>query len=245
MVIRAVNTAAEDPENPIHDDCVAAQFGFRGGLVPGVTVYAYMAAAVTDHFGPSWLECGAMDFRFYQPVYDGDEVGITLEPEADGRMRVQAGDHASGMAWLHHDTAPVAAPASAILADPKIPSAETLAPATVLGTLDWPLDLHHVTITAPLSPVLHGVAQPAALLALANEIFKRNYRLEPWIHAASEVRKFQTARDGDPLRVFGRVADRFERKGHQFVALDVDIVGPRGPVEHIRQTAIWRIRARS
>lgn len=39
--VRAVNTAP-DSENKMHDDRVAAQYGFQGGLVPGVTVYAYI-----------------------------------------------------------------------------------------------------------------------------------------------------------------------------------------------------------
>ena len=35
--LRASNEATES-ENKIHDDTVAAQYGFRGGLVPGVSV---------------------------------------------------------------------------------------------------------------------------------------------------------------------------------------------------------------
>ena len=37
--------SAWDSENKIHDDEVARRFGFSGGLVPGVDVYAYMAHA--------------------------------------------------------------------------------------------------------------------------------------------------------------------------------------------------------
>ena len=58
LSIRAVNTAA-DSENKIHDDAVAAEYGFRGGLVPGVTVYGYLASAALEHFGEKWLESGA------------------------------------------------------------------------------------------------------------------------------------------------------------------------------------------
>ena len=39
--VEAFNTAKAS-ENKIHDDAVARRFGFRGGLVPGVDVYAYM-----------------------------------------------------------------------------------------------------------------------------------------------------------------------------------------------------------
>ena len=39
--VEAFNTAKES-ENKIHDDTIARRFGFEGGLVPGVDVYAYM-----------------------------------------------------------------------------------------------------------------------------------------------------------------------------------------------------------
>src|ERR1700722_1350111 len=85
--IRAVNTAAES-ENKIHDDRIAAQYGFRGGLVPGVTVYGYLAAAVLDHFGDPWLSRGAMDVRFHQPVYEGEESVVTLAPDPANPDRI-------------------------------------------------------------------------------------------------------------------------------------------------------------
>ena len=243
FLVRAVNTAA-DAENRIHDDRVAAAFGFRGGLVPGVTVYGYMAAAVVEHFGPAWMEGGAMDVRFHQPIYHGDEVCVTLHPDTGGKVKVDIDDRAYGVAWRDHDAVPCNAPLSASLADRKLPSAETLETGTVLGTLLKQLDFSCATISAPLDPSLHGVAQPAVLLALANEIFIQNYQLGPWIHMASEVRKFRSARDGAPLTVYGTIENRWERKGHEFVALHVDIAGPDGPVEHIRHTAIWRPRVR-
>lgn len=39
----AFNTAT-DNDNKIHDDATARRFGFSGGLVPGVEVFAYMRA---------------------------------------------------------------------------------------------------------------------------------------------------------------------------------------------------------
>ena len=39
--VAAYNLSAAS-ENKIHDDTVAKKFGFEGGLVPGVEVYAYI-----------------------------------------------------------------------------------------------------------------------------------------------------------------------------------------------------------
>jgi hypothetical protein len=46
--VAAFNTA-HDSENKIHDDATARRFGFGGGLVPGVDVYAYMTHMPVAH----------------------------------------------------------------------------------------------------------------------------------------------------------------------------------------------------
>jgi acyl dehydratase len=253
--IRAVNTAAES-ENKIHDDRVAAQYGFRGGLVPGVTVYGYLAAAVLDHFGEPWLSRGAMDVRFHQPVYEGEEAVVTLaaDPANPDRVRVNIGDRATAVAWLEETgDRPTPVPRDLENHQPPIrraPSAETLAPGTVLDPLWQPLDLAQSRMSAPLDPAITigsgSCAHPAILIALANEIFVKNYTLGPWIHVSSEVRKFSPARDGERLYTTAKVEDRFERKGHEFVVLDVVIAAEANQawrfVEQVRHTAIWRPR---
>ena len=40
-VAEALNTAP-DSKNEIHGDKLAKEFGFKGGLVPGVTISAYL-----------------------------------------------------------------------------------------------------------------------------------------------------------------------------------------------------------
>jgi len=238
--VRAINTAS-DSENRIHDDSVAADYGFRGGLVPGVTVYGYMAAAVIEHFGPDWLEHGAMDVRFHQPVYDGDQVEVIIQPEPEGRLRVEAGNSAIATAWIGDGVSPQQDQWEERCLERRAASIETLAPGTVLGTLVERLDLTASKMSAPLDSSIGGRAHPAVLLALANKILVSNYELGPWIHVASEVRAFRAAKDGEELRVFGKVEDQYERKGHEFVVLDVWIAGG-DPIAHVRHTAIWRPR---
>src|SRR5258708_2285791 len=86
--VRAKNTAP-DSENKIHDDRVAAEYGFRGGLVPGVTVYGYMTVPLVDA-EPAWLERGSMHVKFLEPVYDGEEIVVRAEANEDGSMDVVA-----------------------------------------------------------------------------------------------------------------------------------------------------------
>jgi hypothetical protein len=236
--VRAVNTAW-DSENKIHSNDVAAQYGFSGGLVPGVTVYGYMAAAVVEHCGPEWLERGAMDVRFLKPVYEGDIVEVEIAAEPDDRMRVRAGEWATGLAWIGRHV-PEYKDEGSRTVERRSPSAESLARGTHLGSLRR-LASSEARMSAPLEPVVAARVHPAALLALANRIFVENYELGPWIHVASEVRKFRGADPDETVDVRARVVDLYERKGHEFVELDVFISGGT-PIEQVRHTAIWRPR---
>src|SRR5258707_11322125 len=94
MEIRAHNTAASS-ENKIHDDRVAAAYGYRGGLVPGVTVYGYMIPAVLESLGPAWLEHGGMKVRFHTPCYE-DELIETSCDSAEARAEPDSHLLASG-----------------------------------------------------------------------------------------------------------------------------------------------------
>ena len=47
---KALNTAPNS-ENQIHGDDMAQEFGFKGGLVPGVTVSAYLLHPIIE----SWI----------------------------------------------------------------------------------------------------------------------------------------------------------------------------------------------
>jgi acyl dehydratase len=242
ILIRAVNTAT-DSENRIHDNRVAAEYGFSGGLVPGVTIYGYMASAVIQHFGEEWLARGAMDVRFFQPFYEGEQVEVSIVGEQPGRIKIEAASRASATAWLL-DAPPSADYPPEHEAQRVPPSNETIRPGVVLGTLTKTLDLAQPAVSAPLEAFIGAerLAHPAIILGLANEILMHNYALGPWIHGASEIRNASAVRDGDILEVRGEIVDAYERKGHEFVVLDVAILNSGSLVSRIRHTAIWQPR---
>jgi hypothetical protein len=57
-----------DSENRIHTYEVAWKYGFKGGLVPGVTIYAYACAPILKNLGEEWLEKGSATMRFSAPA---------------------------------------------------------------------------------------------------------------------------------------------------------------------------------
>lgn len=241
LSVRAVNTAT-DSENRIHDNSVAAEYGFRGGLVPGVTIYGYMTSAVVDRLGLEWLNRGAMDVRFFEPYYEGEEVAIAITDLPAGKIRVEAGTRGSATAWIGDSPIDDLPPEHS--ASKQIASVETIRQGMLLATLEKTLDLSQPGVSAPLDAFIgpERLAHPAIILGLANEVLMHNYTLGPWIHASSEVRNASPVRDGEPVQVRAKILDAYERKGHQFIVLDVAILSAGRLVSRIRHTAIWKPR---
>lgn len=264
--VRARNTAA-DSENKIHNDATAARFGFRGGLVPGVTVYAYMTVPIVERFGLEWLERGSMQIKFHQPFYDGEEVIVRGEGDdaadpttlAITAAREDGTVCATALATVNDESAWLGgaqleeyteAPLPALEARP-VPSRELLVPGTVVGTLTERVRVPDSNVLESLDERLEiyyvagAVAHPYTLLALANQVLVRNYRLGPWIHAASDLINWSVVRNGAELSIRGRISDCFERKGHEFVVLDLLLVANKFRiVQQVRHTAIYRPRSR-
>jgi acyl dehydratase len=252
----AFNTATESL-NKIHDDAVAKNLGFRGGLVPGVDVFAYLCHLPAENWGRDWIGGGAISARFESPVYDGDTVEVIGEPIDDGTALDLTVFDPSGVGCavgVALQSAPDAAPPLDSIGVAEVPSRlATASPEAfaafaggVLGTLEY--GFHADVASQYLSdvreshPVFDGVAHPGWLLRMANWALTHNVRLGPWIHVGSSLQLHGLVVDGDRVSVRSRVADVTDRKGHGFVDLDVLwVVGDR-VVASARHTAIYEPR---
>ena len=263
--VRARNTATES-ENKIHDDAVAAQYGFRGGLVPGVIVYGYMTVPIVRRYSLDWLQRGSMQVKFHRPFYDGDEVIVRAEVDSDSSptkiavtaARVDESICATALATVDDTSAWLGEPLAALHTEAElplfearpVPSLDSLKPGTRVGSVRETLDLKRCeselldTIEEKLE-IYRGdgaVAHPAFLLGLCNQSLVRNYKLGPWIHTASEIKNWDVARDKEEIAVSGGIQDAFERKGHEFVVLDLQLTASGRLIQQVRHTAIFRPR---
>jgi acyl dehydratase len=258
--VRARNTAAHS-ENRIHDDIVARRYGFPGGLVPGVTVYAYLTHPLVEALGVGWLERGTANVRFVKPVLDGEDVTITgevTERTAQSTSAiVRATTPSSGECAALTATVPAGRPVPVNLAlYREAPLPERRPEATraafeavdVLGTPVTPYDPEcaaaYVTSVSDDLGIYRGAdarLHPAFFLDQANRSIDGNVALGPWIHVSSTVRHLGPAAVGDTLRTRGRVRSLFEKKGREYVEVDLVILaGPRA-VAHVLHTAIYRL----
>jgi acyl dehydratase len=255
--VQAYNTA-HSSENKIHDDAVARKFGFTGGLVPGVDVYAYMMHLPVERWGRAFLERGTAECRFTTPVYDGEMAEVNGREDGDAiSIEVVSGGKscATGSARMPADfPAPPsldkypAAQAPAMENRPAA-SAATLPVGAALGSI--PFEASAEFTTGYLRDVREtdnlyareGLVHPGTVLRMGNFALLKNVLLGPWIHVGSVVRNFSPARVGETLTARSRVAANYERKGHLFVELDVLVLGEGArPVAQVQHTAIYRPR---
>ncbi len=246
---------AKNSENKMHDDTVARRFGFSGGLVPGVDVFAYMSHMPVERWGRAFLERGLMEGRFLKPVYDGEMAEVSAQ-EIDGALVLKVESKgevcATGRASL-----PVAAPKLRVDDYPSVAVVTTRTPVDSnsyepgkwLGIPPYrqgaqPLAeyLRDVRETAPIY-ASESIVHPGTLLRTMNWALMENAILGPWIHVGSTLQHLGVARASDELTVRAKVIANYERKGHRFVELDGIIVadGER-LIGHCQHTAIYQPR---
>ena len=260
--VKAVNTST-DSENKIHDDATARRYGFAGGLVPGITVYAYLTQPLVAALGPAWLQRGTANVKFMKPILDGEAVHVTGEiltrdPQGGLTATVRATTASTGECAVLNATLPAGAPTPlnvAMYAEAPLPA--TREPGTrayfdahpVLGTFVVRYDAAQAndyvsTVSDPL-PVYRetggGWIHPAFYTWLGNRCLRTNVIVGPWIHVGSVVRHLAPARIGDTLAGRTRVRSLWDKKGRDFVELDIAILANGKPVAHVLHSAIYRM----
>ena len=240
---------ARASENRIHADDVAQRYGFRGGLVPGVTVYGYVATRLAQD--PDWIARGRTSARFRKPCYDGELLEIDLGDdgaiEVRSRGEVCVTGRASAVASASTDSLDAAVVSQMPGPDPGLrppASQSSLAKGTSLGWIRVPADEEAVTSYLKRVGIAEwrlGVLHPGILLEGANSVLTANVVLPPWLHVESSIAHHRAVLIGEPLEVHAAVADEWEHKGHRFVELNVAWRSADDVVAVGRHVAIWQL----
>jgi hypothetical protein len=250
---------AADADNRIHDDEFARHFGFRAGLVSGVSVLAYMTRPLVELAGKYWLERGSADVRFVRPVYEGEEIrvsgsvavinedGVSLEFQAANNQGAVCGmgiahipvvnpvlepsidDYPPGRGKLHRP-----------IALESLQVGESLTP--VLSEFTWNVHWQYCRKSIrDLHPLYERTLHPGWLASRAGQILSANYAIQAWIDVACQTQHFHLQEEECPIETRGRVFNKFERDGDHFIVLDLAVFSPKRCLATIRNTAIFRI----
>ncbi|ABD07896.1 conserved hypothetical protein [Rhodopseudomonas palustris HaA2] len=252
--VRAFNTAKQS-ENKMHDDAVARQFGFSGGLVPGVEVMAYMMHLPAARWGRVFLERGLIEARFVKPVYDGETATVTGEAQGDDiSLSVESRGElcATGSASLPARAPAVdlgAYPDTRVVADRPPVGAASFPEGAWLGTapVSWGGEklrayLDEIRETDPIY-LANDLVHPGTLQRIMNRVLVDNVELGPWIHVGSRMQLLAAARGDDVLTARSKVTANYDKKGHRFAEFDALIVaGGTTPVAHCHHVAIFAPR---
>jgi acyl dehydratase len=251
----SAHNLAKSSENKIHDDSVAQRFGFRGGLVPGVEVFAYMSHMPVAKWGRAFLLRGTMEARFTQPVYDGELACVTAE-DADGGLAITVESRGEVCA-RGHATIKTSPPALSIDDFQNVAATTERRPVGVntyqtghwLGispyTQGAAAALEYLRNVRETDPIYadQKIIHPGMLARMMNWALMENAILGPWIHVGSTIQHLNVASVDDEITVRAIVADNYERKGHKFVKLDgVIVANGRTPIARCQHTAIYQPR---
>ncbi|MFT4562931.1 MAG: hypothetical protein ACI9BW_002682 [Gammaproteobacteria bacterium] len=251
-------------ENQIHGDDVAARFGFEGGLVPGVTVSAYLAHPAVLAWGPEYVSSGAARLVVEKPVYDGYPFSVEVSADGENAYNAVLSDQsgsirARGRCWMPAELPvapqrrgdPILSPD--LQRPPDTPETMRSLQSSGLGALQicWD-DAAELTtyfrdptlMPTPLNLAGGRNAHLGFVLGLTNWALGRNAHINPWMRLQTESQCFRAVEYGTGLVVESAIVDLFEKKGHHFCDVDVDAfqISDDAPVMHARLRAIYQLR---
>ena len=258
------HNASSESENRMHSDEVARRYGFRGGLVPGVTVFAHMTRPLVAHYGAAWLERGWAEVSFVKPAYEGELLTVRAAAAPGSGQNTEfvlACANEAGVELARMQAGMLQAPPPPDARASAQPSLSTERPEatwdlmqigvpfpalpwkpTASENLEWcddvrdDLDLY----SESQAPFLH----PGLVLRQANFALKNRFVLPAWIHTASRITFHEPPRVGPAYEVRAIPEEKWVRKGHEFVRLYVAIRTGGRTVAEILHTAIFRPQAK-
>jgi hypothetical protein len=251
-----------ESENRIHSDEVARAYGFRGGLVPGVVVSAYLLHPAAVAWGREFARRGRAHARVDSPVYDGEHFRVEVRDATPQRYDAQLVDERGvARARARVELPDEVAEPPRRRGDPLLtrgaerPRASRALMERLresgLGALRARWDeraeiTRYLREASGMAPVYaeQGLANPAFLLGLTNWALAGNVRMNPWLHLETDCHCFDAIPPGTRLVVESTIADLFAKQGHEFVDVDVavfDAADDRA-LAAIRLRAIYRLR---
>ena len=258
----ALNTAPES-ENRIHSDELAQEYGFEGGLVPGVTISAYLVHPLVNHWGKDWLDNGYANCRIVSPLYDKElfEVQTELIDSSRANTTLVRGNgtisaHAEVALTDHLPPAPLFNKDQISGLDYKAPHASRMIWERLKSVgcrtfkYSWSDENPLIYLTneddlpALLQPQSGGYANLSFLLGCSNWILAGNAFMNPWVHLQTVSQNYRAVGLNSSLVAQMEINEIYDKKGHEFIDVFVNLFDQEDDmcVMTINLTAIYKLR---
>jgi acyl dehydratase len=231
---KAVNISSES-ENRIHADDEARQYGFKGGLVPGIGTFAYVCEALRAHTSDAWLAHGFTTVKFCGPVYHGETITVSIsEDDGAGHFVVTnpagvtcaEGRYAESESPRYRGRKPRLA-AQQRWPEPKEMVGSTLVDLEQLGSVTETILAADVTefmtkLGLDPEPYLNSNRAPLSYIArLYVSLMRANFvRVGPSIHAGLDVQVQRPVELGEVLTLRSRVDSLYRRARQNYWAYE-------------------------
>ena len=262
---KALNTAPNS-ENQIHGDDMAKEFGFKGGLVPGVTVSAYLLHPIIEKWGLDWLEKGWAKCKITSPLYDKENFSVYLNEISENKI----------LSNLKNSNQVVTANAEASLLK-DIPEAPKIRNDKIaIENFQGPRASKNVWMKLKkdgcmafeyfwggkdpliylrdqnnlpdlLNPSKKGLSNLSFLLGCSNWALASSAYMNPWIHLQTTSQNYQALSFNSSVIAEIQVNEVFEKKGHEFVDVDVNLFKQedKSCIMTINLLSIYKVRGSS
>jgi hypothetical protein len=232
--------------------------------VPGVTVSAYLIHPGVEAWGLDWLTRGRATVAVGSPLYDGRPFRVEVSDATERSYRAVLLDEED----VECATASVELPESIppppeYRGDPRVddgyerPSGTREAMEGLRrqamralrarwdGKAGIPSYLRDAAgMPEPLRVDGGGYANPANTLGITNWVLAGNVKISPWLHLQTDSQNYAPIPLGSELIAESTIGNLFEKKGHEFVDLDVAVYleETREAVMSARLRAIYKMR---
>ena len=258
----AFNTAP-DSSNRIHGDEIAKQYGFEGGLVPGVTVAAYLVHPAVKKWGLDWLNHGFANCRVTSPLYDKESFKVDtnlLDDASCSTTLIKSNKLVSANAEVsitQELPVPPIRRNDPIVDDTYVASKASLDVWKKLQLEgcqafrffwggDNPLTYlrKHSDLPSLLQPKEGGLSNFSFLLGCSNWSLAGNAYMNPWVHLQTISQNYKSVPLGTSVISEMEVKDFYEKKGHEFVDVNVNLFDEKDSscIMTINLIAIFKLR---
>lgn len=209
----------------IHNDETAQRMGFESAFVPGVTLYESLVVGLLKQ-DPDWLSHGRVEMNFRRPVYNGEEVALTVDgPTQEWELKREGDERARAYGLLAFSEEPPTIPTGADGAKTNKPLGDPSQIGTLMETsVEFAPERIELAAEASGFPRTGSPRTvPVGLWTNPVDLLHAYFDCTTTIHFTSRVWHYSPLRQGEILHKRGELVGFEDRRGNKVVKFNAEL----------------------